>query len=292
MSSPTQAVKTHRVHGKKTGKNEEETPTVAERNIHKSGKNKHDKPTMVTADDVSPSSQRQAKEEEKKNNKVKREKRSREEGDAEVLHGSFVVADLPTSMASIYTRTVRHLLPPHHQKCISEAEIMEETDGATLTFEVTNKEVAAAMFKRLQNMKLYGRRWKVQYHPLRAVQCAKEACLVDAQLVPAAPRALALRALSSVHGFLTLADDAMGETMTAGTPLEEMDNHTDKHSDDLNDEHNGFHASGHAGISDVDVVDRVVASFVDEGSALHARALLSGRMIGNSGVRMFLERHR
>ncbi|KAH9577770.1 hypothetical protein LSM04_003293 [Trypanosoma melophagium] len=287
MSIPTSAVRTRQVNDKKTGKNAAATPTVAERHVDKNGKKKHGNPTTTTKS-VPPSSQ---DEEEKK---MKREKRSREqEEDAEVLHGSFVVADLPTNMAAIYTRTVRHLLPPHHQKCISEAEIMEETDGATLTFEVANKEVAAAMFKRLQNMKLYGRRWKVQYHPIHTVQCAKEACLVDARLVPAAPRALALRALSGVQGFLTLAD-VMGETRNTNINTDEVaDNNTENHSDDMNGAGNTFPTRvPMSGGSDVDVVERVVASFVDEGSALHARALLSGRMIGNSGVRMFLERHR
>lgn len=223
--------------------------------------------------------------------------------DAEILHNSFILADLPTNMAAIYTRAVRRLLP-QHQGDIPEADIIEETDGATLTFETPNKTVAAAMFKRLQNARMYGRRWKVQYYPLRAVQCAKEASLVDARLVPAAPRALALRALGGVQGFLTLldADDVEGDG--GERPDSQKRQKKNKGRCDVGGDRsrncgssNGSGGNGDGGAGAAadgvwagDVVERVVASFVDEGSALHARAVLSGRLIGTSGVRLFLQR--
>ncbi|RNF24915.1 uncharacterized protein Tco025E_02391 [Trypanosoma conorhini] len=241
-------------------------------------------------------------------------------GDAEVLHGSFVVADLPSNMSAIYTRAVRRLLP-QHQRQISDAGIMEEPDGATLTFEVPNKAVAAAMFKRLQNAKMYGRRWKVQYYPLSAVECAKQACLVDVRLVPAAPRALALRALGGVQGFLALIDasDSSSAVAPVATPatvsagaaaggqrpekrhrtLTKGRGHASADVGDSDGEEDrdiwtggGAPFAATAAMEGADVVEDVVASFVDEGSALHARAVLSGRLIGTSGVRLFLERHR
>ncbi|KEG09461.1 hypothetical protein DQ04_05181020 [Trypanosoma grayi] len=237
---------------------------------------------------------------------LKRQKRQREPADADILHGSFIVADLPTSMAAIYTRAVRHLLP-EHQKQISEANIMEEAGDATLTFEVPNKAVAAAMYKRLQNAKMYGRRWKVQYYPLRVAQCAKEACLVDARLVPPAPRALALRALSGVQGFLTISDpegdaaavpsshEAAVHNVTKDDDNDSNSNHAEKEGVEVSRSPSLFAAAAASSAGapvDGDVVGHVVASFVDEGSALHARAVLSGRLIGTSGVRLFLELHR
>ncbi|EKF29780.1 hypothetical protein MOQ_006419 [Trypanosoma cruzi marinkellei] len=256
--------------------------------------------------------------------------------DVDICHGSFIVADLPSNMATIYTRTVRHLLP-EHKKHISDAGIMEEAGGATLTFEVPSKAIAAAMFKRLQNAKVYGRRWKVQYYPLSAVQCAKQACLVDVRLVPAAPRALALFALGGVQGFLALVDanenndadthfarlstgkmtttkittttkpTSLNKNTTVGTneprdvrrrskekSTRKQMNHEIQSSDD-EDHDIGASEMPFAATTPMegsDVVEFVVASFVDEGSALHARAVLSGRLIGTSGVRMFLERHR
>ncbi|EKG05319.1 hypothetical protein TCSYLVIO_003609 [Trypanosoma cruzi] len=262
-------------------------------------------------------------------------KHCHEGADADVCHGSFIVADLPTNMAAIYTRTLRHLLP-EHKKHISDAGIMEEAGGATLTFEVPNKAVAAAMFKRLQNAKIYGRRWKVQYYPLSAVQCAKKACLVDVRLVPAAPRALALFALGGVQGFLALVDSnekndtganfsrlstgkAATTTITnsSTTSLNKDTTAVIKEQRDVrsrskekttkkktnneiksgDDEDHDIRASempfaAATPMEGSDLVEFVVASFVDEGSALHARAVLSGRLIGTSGVRMFLERHR
>ncbi|RNE98981.1 hypothetical protein TraAM80_08467 [Trypanosoma rangeli] len=227
-------------------------------------------------------------------------------------------------MAAIYTRAVRRLLP-QYQKHISDAGIMEEVDGATLTFEVPSKTVAAAMFKRLQNTKMYGRRWKVQYYPLSAVECAKQACLVDARLVPAAPRALALRALGGIQGFLALID-ANDNINDADTPVassttdpvagggsgggasdqwsekrhskeKNSKGHTNKHVGDDDDKDYDIDRSvapfaATALMEKSDMVEFIMASFVDEGSALHARAVLSGRLIGTSGVRLFLERHR
>lgn len=165
--------------------------------------------------------------------------------------------DLPSDMEAIYTRLVRRFFSAEQQKQISQANAIEASDNAILTFEVPNKEIAQLMYRRLQNAKVCGRRWKVQYMPLAATVPGTTACLVDCVLVPAGSRELVERSLGTVPGFLAFAE----EDAEAGGGKEEARDH-------------------------------FMVSFVDEGSALHARAVLSGRLIGSSGVRMYLERRR
>ncbi|KAG8344473.1 hypothetical protein ERJ75_000247300 [Trypanosoma vivax] len=221
-------------------------------------------------------------------------KRRREVMEGEVLHGSFILADLPTDMAAIYTRTINHMLP-RFRNSISEATLLSETGSATLTFEVTNKTVATEVVKRLQNANVCGRRWNVQCYPLHSTQCKKEACLVDVRLVPPTPRSLVLRALSKVKGFLALAEAGDSVNTAEETKQDAAVVSKDDDSDDFLDL--GTSAVDAPGVGmphvgNATVVSTVVASFVDEGSAQDARAMLSGRLIAASGARMFLERRR
>ncbi|EAN76323.1 uncharacterized protein TEOVI_000033700 [Trypanosoma equiperdum] len=219
-------------------------------------------------------------------------KREREPPDADILHGSFIASDLQTRMDTIYTHMVRRMLPTQ-SKFISEAGIMEEADGATLTFEVQNKGAAIAMRDRLQNTVVCGRQWKVEIFPLKETQCSKEACLVDVLLVPPAPRTLVLRALNGAKGFLSLVDvedTVIATPVSVPTERESVDSEIDSNRSFPLDPSFNEATNGNNGA--VDLEERVLASFVDEGSAQNARAVLSGRLIGTSGVRMFLERHR
>lgn len=190
---------------------------------------------------------------------------------AVVSHGSVLLTDLPANLPAVYTRIVRRFFPRESRQ-ISEAILLEEADNATMSVEVPSKEVAQKLFKRLQNAKVCGRRWKVQYIPASEVQCRTEACLVSCFLIPPAPRSVAERALSTVPGFLAFVDEANGGAVGAASSSSAE---PQKVASEENDSGN---------------VHLLVATFVDEGSALHARAVLSGRLAGSSGVRLFLKR--
>lgn len=185
-------------------------------------------------------------------------------------HSSFVVGDLPADMKAIYSRTVKQLLPAI-QKKIPVPDIIEEADGATLVFEVDSKEIAEQMFRRLQNTTVFGSKWKLEYHPLSAVTCANEASLVDIVLNPPASKYDVAKALAGVQGFLAV-DEPLGLTSTGETGIAAGQK--------------SVAADGEA------VVTKLVATFADEGGAVHARAVLSGRRVGPQGSRMFLSLRR
>nr|CCC92666.1 conserved hypothetical protein [Trypanosoma congolense IL3000] len=228
----------------------------------------------------------------------RRKKREREQSqnakDEDILHGSFIATNLPTRMDVIYTQMVRSMMP-QCSRLISEATIMEETDGATLTFEVKNEETADFMRKRLHNATVCGRQWKVEVFPIKEVQCTKEACLVDVKLVPAASRSLVLWALNGAKGFLSLVDPgdvAQANPTSGGSMMGKGSEIAECNSDSSFMTDSPLETRGSTIGGNVDVEAYMIASFVDEGSAQNARAMLSGRLIGTSGVRMFLERHR
>ncbi|KAK7194338.1 hypothetical protein NESM_000349100 [Novymonas esmeraldas] len=204
-----------------------------------------------------------------------------------IYHGSVLLHNLPVHYKNIYSHSIRRFFSPaQRQHMNTEVRLIEEIGNATMCVEVDSKETAQLMFRQLQNRNVYGRRWKVQYVPTAATVCSSEACLVDCFLVPAAPQALAERALAGVPGFLAFIEtpDAplpTAASAAAASPIRDADNNSD---DDNMDGGDGVEAGGQR--------HKLLVSFADEGSALHARAVLSGRLVGTSGVRMFLERRR
>ena len=84
------------------------------------------------------------------------------------------------------------------------------------------------------------------------------ATVMEVSLVPAGTAAMVRKALSSVHGFLSVDAGVSG--------AEEGD--------------------------EQQLATKLKATFADEGGAVHARAVLSGRLLGDHGVRMFLQRKR
>jgi hypothetical protein len=219
-----------------------------------------------------------------KKQKVKRSMPAEEVGKKSVIyHGSVLLHNLPVNFKKVYNHTVRRLLPPtQHKHLAKDVDLIEEVGNATMCVEVANKATAQLLYRQLQNRKVYGRRWKVQYVPMTALECSSEACLVDCYLVPAASQMLAERALNGIPGFLSFIDtpDAplpASTAVAASSPIHDADN--DSEAEDA-DEHLNEGQTRH----------KLLVSFADEGSALHARAVLSGRLVGTTGVRMFLER--
>ncbi|TPP52084.1 hypothetical protein CGC20_5505 [Leishmania donovani] len=168
--------------------------------------------------------------------------------DPVIYHGSVILNNLPVNYKKVYNHTVRRFFSSAQQQHIKDVRLIEEIGNATLCVEVDSKATAQLFFRQLQNRKVYGRRWKVQYVPTSATECSHEACLVDCFLVPPASKNLA--------------------------------EHADNDSDADGGEWDPYQGQQH---------HRLLVSFADEGSALHARAVLSGRLVGTSGVRMFLE---
>lgn len=193
-----------------------------------------------------------------------------------VPHGSVLLTDLPADIQTIYTGVIRSLANAsprvRHRSgrpfpfFISEASVIEESGNATLVVEVPSKEAAQRLCRQLQNARVCGRRWKAQYAPARQVHASPDPCLVECVLVPEGSRDLAERALAAVPGFLGLSEPPP-ELVAQGFSGTAVDTQESGESE-----------------------GKLLASFADEGCALHARAVLSGRLIGTSGIRMFLAR--
>lgn len=200
-----------------------------------------------------------------------------------IYHGSLLLHNLPVNFKKVYNHTVRRLLPPaQHKHLAKDVNLVEEIGNATMCVEVANKATAQLLYRQLQNRKVFGRRWKVQYVPVSALECSAEACLVDCYLVPASPQMLAERALSGIPGFLSFIDtpDApLPSSAAAASPIRDADNDSEPEEEE-----------GEKGLYEGQSRHKLLVSFADEGSALHARAVLSGRLVGTTGVRMFLER--
>lgn len=200
-----------------------------------------------------------------------------------VPRGSVLITNLPANTKDVYGGIIQCFFnqpsaqrshnhnhnstsnsqPPSKEKTPAplwtKMEAIDETDNATLLLEVPNQQAAKRLFGRLQNVKCCGRKWKVRFLPISQAQCRAEPCLARCVLEPPAPPHIAEEALRSIPGYLatTKAAESAGDT------------NSEEASEAL--------------------TQSVFASFCDEGSALHARAVLSGRLIGSSGVRMFVE---
>jgi hypothetical protein len=199
-----------------------------------------------------------------------------------VLHSSVVVTELPADMKLIYHRTVRQMLPAVVQKSIPVPEMIEEADGATIIFEVESKHVAEAMKKRLNRTTVYGNRWHVDILPVDALIPNQEANVVDVTLNPPGLACDVRQALQSVQGFLAV-DHATARPQSADDNEDAAED-----ADESEDTKKTARASGGAEAP----VKRLVAVFAEEGAAIHARAVLSGRLVGTQGSRMFLRLRR
>ncbi|CUG39141.1 Hypothetical protein, putative [Bodo saltans] len=201
----------------------------------------------------------------------------------QVLHSSVVVTELPADMKLIYHRTVRQMLPAVVQKSIPVPEIIEEADGATMIFEVDSKHIAEAMQKRLNRTTVYGNRWHVDILPVEALIPNQEANVVDVTLNPPGLACDVRQALQSVQGFLAV-DHATAR------PQSGDDNEEDEANEAEEAKKATPHSAGRGGAEAP--VKRLVAVFAEEGAAIHARAVLSGRLVGTQGSRMFLRLRR
>jgi hypothetical protein len=167
---------------------------------------------------------------------------------------TLVLTDLCGDLRPVYSRMLRKMMP-NIQKQIPNPTILEESDGAIVTLEVESRAVADQIFRRMQNANVFGRRLKVEFHDADVLRCSPAPVLVDIRLSAPTTCAAVSKLLSTVQGFLAVAS-----------------------SDGLR-------------TGDDDATSRtMIATFADEGSALHARAVLSGRILGASGTHMFLSR--
>lgn len=233
------------------------------------------------------------------------------------IRGSVLLSNLPADLPAIYRGIMQRFFPPNtfsrgeaadnkksepsgrtsspksERRSVKRGpdasaaypfgslQVIEEADNATLLVKVASREDAQKLYKRLQNVQCCGRRWKVHYAAASAVTSRPEPCLTECLLVPPAPLHVVEGALNTIPGYLTIAQAFYTSPATAESsrpkkrPREE--------------EGEGESGKG-AEAAKEGVVERVFASFCDEGSALHARAVLSGRQVGSSGVRLFVQR--
>ena len=126
--------------------------------------------------------------------------------------------------------------------------VSQGSDTAVIMFEVASKDAAQAAHRYLHNRQVFGRRIKVEYHPIEEVTCSDAPCLADVRVSqPLAAHSIE-HFLAALPGYLALTDAEGGSQLNA-TPQSHF-----------------------------------IATFADEGSALHARAVLSGRCHESSFV--------
>ena len=160
------------------------------------------------------------------------------------------------------------------EKCIA---VNQEVDGATLVVTVRNKHDAQLYFNRLQNCKVFGRRLKVEYHPLSATECSPEPVVMVVQTSERCPVSVLRQHLSNVDGFLSV------ELVGSGATKKLESNPTAAVAAEGDDSNTEAVVPANGAISLTPTSKRFIATFADEGSALHARALLSGKAIGTLG---------
>lgn len=189
-----------------------------------------------------------------------------------------------TSPTMASSDTSHHHLHPTTPLSSSSSSLFSKLDvinndgeSAILLIDVNSKEAAKKMFSRLHNARVCGRRWKVQYMRASELQCNTAPCLVECTLIPPVAASLAEEALASIPGFLAIAK-SVPATMAG-----------EKRSRSREESEDGGNEVEVQNDEEEILVKSVLASFCDEGSALHARAVLSGRLVGRSGARMFVK---
>jgi hypothetical protein len=228
-----------------------------------------------------------------------RKQQKKENRQQAVATSRLLITDIPADLQHIYGRTLKSLIPAVRpvipapsalstsssttaklgekrgrdeatpqvknasiEKCIA---VNQEVDGATLVVTVRNKHDAQQYFNRLQNCKVFGRKLKVEYHPLSSTECSAEPIVMVVQTSERCPVSIVRQHLSNIDGFLSV--ELIGSGATKKIEGVAVDGDTEAATS----------------ISLTPTSKRFIATFADEGAALHARALLSGRVIGTLG---------
>ena len=225
-----------------------------------------------------------------------RKQQKKENRQQAVATSRLLITDIPADLQHIYGRTLKSLVPAVRpvvpvptnlvtsssaklgekrgrdeppqmknasiEKCIS---VNQEVDGATLVVTVRNKHDAQQYFNRLQNCKVFGRKLKVEYHPISSTECSVEPIVMVVQTSERCPVSIIRQHLSNIDGFLSV--ELVGSGATKKIEGAVVEGETEPASS----------------ISLTATSKRFIATFADEGAALHARALLSGRVIGTLG---------
>ena len=224
-----------------------------------------------------------------------RKDRDRKLEEANPVSQRLLVSDLPGDLRAIYGRTIKNLVPnvklvapvPKEDKAdknegkdaFTGIGVTQEVDGAMLVLTVSTKGEAEQLFSRLQNAKVFGRRLKCEYHPLSttvsnfdSATFAKEVASTKStrgQQAPTIASQMLAAKFTQKPTLLSIRTSQKAQSISVHRQLNSMKGFlglepvVEKGAlpDDL--QHQNF-----------------VATFADEGSALHARALLSGRPIG------------
>lgn len=220
---------------------------------------------------------------------------------------TLLATDLPGSIEAVYQQTIEHMVPhlvaeaknlakkaepaarqqaADRQRKVADEKpaaapvptttsvfrpyVIEEVGGATLALTVPSKAFAKRLFSRLQNANVYGRRWKVEFVPKSATVAANLPSVVDIRLSAPLTLGHVHHVLAALPGFLTVFEELDSETIIgAKAPTSTA---ADVESDELA----------------APTFTNFVATFADEGSALHVRAVVSGRQY--EGAHFFVTR--
>lgn len=206
--------------------------------------------TTAVSKTVKPSavSTEEAKKKKKRSKKTRQGQNKKKKCNKRGADDGVIVSNLPSDLRAIYGKTVQHLAP--HVDVRYPIVDRSSGDSAILVFTVASEAAAHALHKRLHNMSVYGRTWKADIHRAKDVDCDPSPSVVDVRLSAPLPDHTVETVLSSLPGFLAVTRNEHGQATQEATSY--------------------------------------VATFADEGSALHARAVLSGRK--QEGAHMFLAR--
>eukprot|EP00388_Colpodella_angusta_P024136 GDKJ01062892.1.p1 GENE.GDKJ01062892.1~~GDKJ01062892.1.p1 ORF type:complete len:287 (-),score=29.96 GDKJ01062892.1:54-881(-) len=215
----------------------------------------------------------------------------------------LLVSDLPGDLRAIYGRTIKNIVPSvklitpaAKEEKVDKSEgkdaytgigVTQEVDGAMLVLAVATKAEAEQLFSRLQNAKVFGRRLKCEYHPLSSTVTNFDAATFTKTLTATA---------SAKQQTQSPASAMLATNYTQKPTLLSVFTSNKTPSITVHRQLNSM--KGFLGLEPVmdknntaeESFKNFVATFADEGSALHARALLSGRSIavtesnGSSGI--------
>lgn len=207
----------------------------------------------------------------------------------------ILISDLPGDLRAIYGRTIKNLVPSaklitptskdektdksEGKDAFTGIGVTQEVDGAMLVLTVATKAEAEQLFGRLQNAKVFGRRLKCEYHPLSATVSNFDAATFSKSVSVAPTKGQSAQPAQSAASKMLSMNFNQKPTLlsvyTSGkTPSIIVHRQLNSMKGFL-----GLEPVVDKNNSSEELFQNFIATFADEGSALHARALLSGRPV-------------
>ena len=213
---------------------------------------------------------------------------------------SFLKNDGSTPREKIQTNNVQYNVKQMGMK------IYEDNDAATIILHVDSEKTAQKVAKRLNQKLLFQRMISAEVLPLEQLESHRTPLLIKVQCSAVVSVQTVFTTLSSLSGFLGVvkkSDSSSAKSFQEALHRQEDEasNVTAKQS--KRSKRISVEVTEHRGKNDSELREEgdvtgtaFLATFVDEGSGLHARAILSGRVMRGAQedqpVHMFLSRYK